>query len=79
MCPFPQLRLVGVRTSYIYMFLIFPGHIEFWTPLQIPRGALLLAAPSFTVSSSSKLIEPKKEVVQTSDLSEAQVITRTFD
>ena len=38
MCPFPQLRLVGVRTSYIYIytFLIFPGHLEFWTPLQIP-------------------------------------------
>ena len=35
MCPFPQLRLVGVRTSYIY-FLIFPGHLEFWTPLQVP-------------------------------------------
>ena len=38
MCPFLQLRLVGVRTSYIYIFflLIFPGHLEFWTPLQIP-------------------------------------------
>ena len=36
MCPIPQLRLVGVRTSYIYFFLIFPGHPEFWTPLQIP-------------------------------------------
>ena len=36
MRPFPQLRLVGVRTSYIYFFLIFPGHLELWTPLQIP-------------------------------------------
>ena len=33
MCPIPQFRLVGVRTSHI---LIFPGHPEFWTPLQIP-------------------------------------------
>ena len=33
----PQIRLVGVRTSYIYIFfLIFPGNLEFWTPLQIP-------------------------------------------
>ena len=24
--PIPQLRPVGVRTSYIYFFLIFPGH-----------------------------------------------------
>ena len=36
MCPFPQLRLVGVKTSYVFFFLIFPGHLEFWTPLQIP-------------------------------------------
>ena len=35
MCPFPQLRLVGVRTSYIF-FLIFPGHPEFWTPITNP-------------------------------------------
>ena len=35
MCPFPQLRLVGVRASYIF-FPIFPGHLEFWTPLHIP-------------------------------------------
>ena len=35
-CPFPQLRLVGVKTSYVFFFLIFPGHLEFWTPLQIP-------------------------------------------
>ena len=34
MCPFPQLRLVGVRTSYFFS-LIFPEHREFWTPLQI--------------------------------------------
>ena len=35
-CPIPQLRLVGVRTSYIYFSLIFPGHSEFWTLFQIP-------------------------------------------
>ena len=28
MCPIPQLRLVGVRTTYIYIyiFLLFPAH-----------------------------------------------------
>ena len=36
MCPIPQVRLVEVRTSYINYFLIFPGHLEFWTLLQIP-------------------------------------------
>ena len=36
MHPIPQLRYVGVRISYIFFFLIFPGHLEFWTPLQIP-------------------------------------------
>ena len=35
-CPIPQLRLVGVRTSYIFFSLIFPKHPEFWTPFQIP-------------------------------------------
>ena len=44
-CPIPQFRLVGVRTSYI--FLIFPGHPEFWTPLQIPLGGGPLAAPCY--------------------------------
>ena len=39
MCPFPQLRLVGVRTSYIYFSLIFPEYPEFWAPLQIPVWA----------------------------------------
>ena len=39
MCPIPQLRLVGVRTSYIYFFLIFPEHREFWIALQIPIWA----------------------------------------
>ena len=34
MCPIPHFRPAGVRTSHI--FLIFPGHPEFWTPLQIP-------------------------------------------
>ena len=44
----PQLRPVGVRTSYIFFSLIFPEHLEFWTPLQIPicapppRGCILL-------------------------------------
>ena len=40
MCPIHQLRLVGVRTSYIYIFfLILPGHPEVRTPLQIPTWA----------------------------------------
>ena len=34
MCPIPQFRPVGVRTSHI--FKIFPGQPEFWAPLQIP-------------------------------------------
>ena len=38
----PQLQLVGVRTSYTYIFLIFPGHLELWTPLQIPIWGPLL-------------------------------------
>ena len=33
MCPFPQLRLVRVKTTYIFFSLIFPKHPEFWTPL----------------------------------------------
>ena len=36
MCSFLQLRLVGVRTSYIHFSLIFPEHPVFWTPLPIP-------------------------------------------
>ena len=32
---FPKLRLVGMRTPYIF-FSNFPGHLEFWTPLEIP-------------------------------------------
>ena len=48
MCPFPQLRLVGGEDIlYIYFFLIFPGHPELWTPLQIPIWAPLLAAPRY--------------------------------
>ena len=35
MCPIPQFRLVGVRT-YPILFLVFPGHPEVRTPLQIP-------------------------------------------
>ena len=35
MCPFPQLRLMGVRTSYIY-FSNISWTLAFWTPLQIP-------------------------------------------
>ena len=33
--PSPSSGLWGWRHP-IYIFLIFPGHLEFWTPLQIP-------------------------------------------
>ena len=51
----PMLRLVqwGHPT---YIFLIFPGHLEFWTPLQIPIWKPLLAAPCYTVAFSKILI-----------------------
>ena len=38
MCPIPQLRLVGGK-DILYIFLIYPGHFEFCTPLQIPIWA----------------------------------------
>ena len=50
MCPIPQLRFVGVKTSYIYFFLIFPGHPEFWSPLHIPIWGPPLAAPHYNVA-----------------------------
>ena len=57
MCPFPHLRLVGVRTSYIYIFfLIFPGNLEFWTPLQIPTWLPPLGCTLFQ-SDIPKLLE----------------------
>ena len=31
----------------IYIFLIFPGHLEIWTPLQIPIWGPLLAVPCY--------------------------------
>ena len=56
MCPIPPgSGLWGVRTSYIH-FSNFPGHLEFWTPLQIPSwgpplGCTLLQDPSVTGDS----------------------------
>ena len=44
MCPIPLSRLVSMRTS---VFLIFPGHPEFWTLLQIPLWGDLLAASCY--------------------------------
>ena len=32
----------GEDILYIFFFLIFPGHLEFWTPLQIPSWGLPL-------------------------------------
>ena len=57
MCPFPQLRLVGVRTSYICILLIFPGHLEFWTPLQIPIWGPPLAVPCYMTSMAFLVFE----------------------
>ena len=54
MCPIPQLRLVGVRTSDTYFSLIFPEHPEFWTPLQIPICPTPLAAPCYTHTHRSR-------------------------
>ena len=55
-CVPSQLRLVGVRTSY--SFLIFPGHPEFWTLLQIliwgPPGCTLLRIPPFRYTMNIK-------------------------
>ena len=56
--PILQLRFVGVRTFSLYFFfLIFPGHPEFWTPLQIPiwgppLGCALLQYHSFIIYPS---------------------------
>ena len=40
MCPIPQLRLVGVRTSYIYIF----SNIS-WTPSSGPHYKSLFSIP----------------------------------
>ena len=45
--PSPSSGLWGLGHP-IYVFLIFPGHLEFWTPLQTPIWAPLLAAPCFS-------------------------------
>ena len=52
----PAQACGGEDILYIY-FLIFPGHLEFWIPLQILFGAPLLAAPCYTISlkDTSKL------------------------
>ena len=51
MFPLPVTDLWGCSHP---MFLIFPGHPEFWTPLQIPlcRGGPL-AAPCYIESHNS--------------------------
>ena len=36
MCPIPPGSSLWGWGHPIYIFLIFPGHLEFWTPLQIP-------------------------------------------
>ena len=36
MCPIPPGSGLWEWGHPIYFFLIFPGHLEFWTPLQIP-------------------------------------------
>ena len=51
MCPIPQLRLVGVRTSYIYF-----SNIS-WTPSSGPHYKSLfwgaLAAPCYMLASNT--------------------------
>ena len=49
-CTIPQLWLVGVSEDilHIYFFLIFPGHPELWTSLQIPTLGHPLAVPCYT-------------------------------
>ena len=47
MCPIPPGSGLWGWGHSIYIFLIFPGYLEFWTPLQIPSwgpplGCLLL-------------------------------------
>ena len=63
MCPFPQLRLVGVKTSYIYFSLIFPEHPEFWTPLQIP-----ICHPSFGCTLLHMFSQSRTQLVLGSSL-----------
>ena len=47
MCPTPELR----HPIYIYFFfLVFPGHPEFWTTLQILLWGGPLPAPSYNAS-----------------------------
>ena len=34
--PSPRAQACGGEDILYIFFLIFPGHLEFWTPLQIP-------------------------------------------
>ena len=67
-CPFPQLRLVGVRTSYIYF-----SNIS-WTPWVLDPitnpylGSPLLAAPCYK-TAHCPLLSVHSDTVQTDDLS----------
>ena len=50
----PAQTCRGEDILYIYFFfVIFPGHPEFWTPLQIPIWALPLAVPCYSEISNS--------------------------
>ena len=42
----------GGGEDIIYIFLIFPGHLEFWTPLKSLFGAPLLVAPCYTLPTT---------------------------
>ena len=49
MCPIPQLRLVGVRISYIYFFCMFPGH-QVLDLITNPYLGGPLAVPCYTTN-----------------------------
>ena len=54
--PSPSSDLWGEDVLCIYIFLIFPGHPEFWTPLQIPMWAPTLAVPCYNIKLYYKAI-----------------------
>ena len=43
----PAQACGGEDILYIYIFLVFPGHLKFWTPLQTPIRGPPLACTLF--------------------------------
>ena len=50
MCPIPQAQTCGGEDILYIYFLIFPGYLEFWTPLPIPIWASPLGCTCYTMS-----------------------------